>query len=837
MSNNFFPRRPKVEPKIYAYEDTNPQYAGLLKIGYTTKSVQERVAQQYPTLKPGKPPYRIVLEETAIRSDGTGFTDHDVHRMLRINGISQVGGEWFSCTVEQVRAAINAVREGQIFEEQRSLNFTMRPEQESAIKKTIAYFKNYRRENNKPPHFLWNCKMRFGKTFAAYQLAKEMGWQKILVLTFKPAVQSAWEEDLRCHVDFQGWQFIKPGGLTYEQANKEKPIVCFGSFQDYLGRNPSTGGIKTKNEWVHATHWDCVIFDEYHFGAWREKAKDLFEAEDEEERKAAEGEALDYFDEEILPITSNHYLYLSGTPFRAIATGEFIEEQIYNWTYSDEQKAKEEWRGENNPYAALPRMVLMTYQLPDAIREVAMQGEFNEFDLNIFFSAEGVGDKARFKYEDDVQKWLDLIRGSYLPTSLDNLKLGAQKPPLPYSDVRLLSVLSHTLWFLPSVASCYAMRNLLAKRQNQFYHDYKVIVAAGAAAGIGVQALPPVLEAMGDPLKTKTITLTCGKLTTGVTVRPWTGIFILRNSSSPETYFQAAFRVQSPWTISNPEGRNPNEELILKEECYVFDFAPDRALRQIADYSCRLNVNEDDPEKKVAEFIRFLPVLAYDGSSMKQIDAAGVLDMAMSGTTATLLARRWESALLVNVDNDTLKRLMDNQEAMNALMSIEGFRNLNQDIETIINKSEAVKKTKKEANDRELSAKEKRQLTEEEKEYKSLRKKVQEKLIKFATRIPIFMYLTDFRERTLRDVITQLEPSLFKKVTGLTKKDFELLVSLGVFNSALMNDAVYKFKRYEDPSLIYTGIRRHEGEEIGLYDTVISEEDYNKMTKNSKESK
>ncbi len=826
INQEFFPPRPGVEPKIYAYEDTHPQYAGLLKIGYTTKSVQERVAQQYQTLRPGELPYRIVLEETAIRSDGTVFTDHDVHQMLRINGIQQAGGEWFRCTVEQVKSAINAVREGQLFEEQRSLNFKMRPEQEAAVEKTIAYFKNYRRENDKTPHFLWNCKMRFGKTFAAYQLARLMGWKKVLVLTFKPAVQSAWEEDLRCHVDFRGWQFIKPGGLSYEDADKQKPIVCFGSFQDYLGRNPSTGGIKTKNEWVHTTNWDCVIFDEYHFGAWREKAKDLFEAEDEEERKAAEGEAIDYFDEDILPITSDHYLYLSGTPFRAIATGEFIEEQIYNWTYSDEQKAKEEWRGANNPYAALPRMVLMTYQLPDAIREVAMKGEFNEFDLNVFFSAEGVGDQARFKYEDEVQKWLDLIRGADLPTSLDNLRMGAQRPPLPYSDVRLLGVLSHTLWFLPSVASCYAMRNLLAKRQNKFYHDYKVIVAAGAAAGIGVHALPPVLEAMGDPLKTKTITLTCGKLTTGVTVRPWTGIFMLRNSSSPETYFQAAFRVQNPWTIKNPDGTSPNEELILKEECYVFDFAPDRALRQIADYSCRLNVNEDDPEKKVEEFIHFLPVLAYDGSSMKQIDAAGVLDMAMSGTTATLLARRWESALLVNVDNDTLRRLMSNEQAMQALMSIEGFRNLNQDIETIINKSEAVKKLKKEANDRELTTKEKRELTEEEKEFKSKRKQIQEKLIKFATRVPIFMYLTDYRERTLRDVITQLEPGLFKKVTGLTVKDFELLVSLGVFNSALMNDAVYKFKRYEDPSLVYTGINRREGEGIGLYDTVMRREEY-----------
>jgi hypothetical protein len=371
------------------------------------------------------------------------------------------------------------------------------------------------------------------------------------------------------------------------------------------------------------------------------------------------------------------------------------------------------------------------------------------------------------------------------------------------------------------------MSNLLKQRQNKFYHDYTIVVAAGNQAGLGVQALPPVMEAMTDnPLESKTITLSCGKLTTGVSVKPWTGIFMLRNSSSPETYFQAAFRVQTPWVIKNPDSKSPNKEEILKEECYVFDFAPNRALRQIADYACRLNVNEANPEKNVEEFINFLPVLAYDGSSMKQVDAAGILDMAMSGTTATLLARRWESALLVNVDNNTLARLMANKEAMKALMNIEGFRNLNQDIETIINKSEAVKKAKKEANDREMSKKEKQELTEEEKEYKNLRKQIQEKLIKFATRIPVFMYLTDYRERSLKDVITQLEPGLFKKVTGLSVKDFELLVSLGLFNSAHMNQAVFGFKRYEDASLSYIGINKHAGQAIGLYDTVLSREEY-----------
>jgi hypothetical protein len=824
MRNKFFPKRIDTTPTIYVYELIGVStHKGLLKVGYTIRSSEKRIDEQTQTagIK-----YKILLEESAMRNDGSAFIDKDIHRILRKKKLLNPHGEWFKCSIDDIKSALIEIKSGVKNEDNRTLNFEMRPEQQEAVNKTISYFNSYNKENkDKTPHFLWNAKMRFGKTFASYQLAKKMGWTKILVLTFKPAVQSAWDEDLHSHIDFKGWQFISRNGLQFDNVDRKKPFVCFGSFQDFLGKN-EVGGIKVRNEWVHATNWDCVIFDEYHYGAWRENAKELFEAEGKREIEFGEGQGIEFFDEGNMPITTNAYLYLSGTPFRAIESGEFIEEQIFNWTYSDEQKAKENWKSENNPYASLPRMVMLTYQLPDSIREIAMKGEFNEFDLNVFFSASGEGSNAKFKYENEVQKWLDLIRGSFSETSIDNLKLGAKKPPLPFSHAPLLNVLSHTFWFLPTVASCHAMNNLFTQKQNKFYHDYTIVVAAGSSAGIGVEALNPVQKAMDNPFESKTITLSCGKLTTGVSVKPWTGIFMLRNSSSPETYFQAAFRVQTPWTIKNPDSRSPNKEEIIKQECYVFDFAPDRALRQIADYSCRLNVNEANPEKKVEEFINFLPVLAYDGSSMKQIDAAGILDIAMSGTTATLLARRWESALLVNVDNNTLHRLMKNDDAMKALMSIEGFRNLNQDIETIINKSDSVKKIKREANERELSKKEKKDLTDEEKEYKSLRKQIQEKLIKFSTRVPVFMYLTDYRERSLKDVITQLEPGLFKKVTGLNVKDFELLVSLGVFNSSLMNDAVYKFKRYEDASLSYVGINKHEGEDVGLYDTTLSYDDF-----------
>ena len=829
---DFFPSRSNANPMIYAYEDSNPQYRGLLKVGYTAIDVNQRVAQHYPTKRPdGRVPYRIVFAESAMYSDGGTFTDHDVHAALKRHRIKHRDGEWFECTVDQLKAVYIAVKNRTYNRDMRKSDFSMRPEQEEAVTKTISYFKSMENEGRyKTAKFLWNAKMRFGKTFATYQLAKKMGLSKILVLTFKPAVETAWDEDLLTHVDFEDWQFISRNTtLTYEQADKAKPIVCFGSFQDYLGTNEN-GGIKAKNEWVHSTNWDLVVFDEYHFGAWRENAKKLFESEDEDSfdsldiEKYKKEEADNAFNESFLPITSARYLYLSGTPFRAINSGEFIEDQIYNWTYSDEQRAKTNWiTPPDNPYEALPRMVMMTYKIPDSIRQIAMQGEFDEFDLNVFFSAEGKGTDAKFKYEEYVQKWLDLIRGAYLGTTTDDLKLGGRKPEMPFSNTQLLSILTHTLWFLPNVASCYAMSNLIKQKQNSFFHDYKIVVAAGTSAGIGKVALEPVLKAMDDPLKTKTITLSCGKLTTGVTVKPWTGIFMLRNLSSPETYFQAAFRVQSPWDID--AGASKKE--IMKRECYVFDFALDRALKQIADYSTRLDMNESNPEKKVAEFISFLPVIAYDGSTMKQINASEILDIAMAGTSATLLARRFESALLVNVDNVTLARLMANEQAMKALMNIEGFRSLNKDIQTIINISEAVKKAKSKGE--KLTPKEKKKISEEEKEYKSKRKMIQEKLIKFATRIPIFMYLTDYREYSLKDVITQLEPGLFKRVTGLDVKDFELLVSLGVFNGPLMNDAVYKFKRYEDSSLSYTGINKHEGEKVGGFDTVLNADEYRQL--------
>ncbi len=835
-----FSPKPEARLRIYAYSIDDKPHAGLLKIGQTTRNVKDRILEQLRTAAIKN--FRIEIDEEAIRSDGSIFSDHEVRTALVRKGFKNPFLEWIQCDIKDVRTVLTELRTNQHISGTHHETFEMRDEQIAAVKKTYDYFQSiWSEDKNSSPRFLWNAKMRFGKTFTCYQLAKKLNAKRVLIVTFKPAVEDAWKTDLENHNDFNGWQYIsKANGRDLEDIDSNNPVVYFGSFQDLLGRDIN-GNIKVNNEWLHTVNWDLVVFDEYHFGAWRESAKELFASDEEkiqkneqqlEDIKSLKDKIADLSEplgkeSDFLPISSSAYLYLSGTPFKALASGEFIEEQIFNWTYTDEQRAKENFSNKfsniRNPYSSLPQMRLLTYQMPDELISIASNGEFDEFDLNTFFEATGINESAEFKYKTDVQKWLDIIRGGHTTMSVEHLKVGT-RPPFPYSDGRLLPYLQHSFWFMPSVASCHAMANLLNERHNTFWRDYKIIVAAGTSAGIGLEALPPVRKAIGNGFDTKTITLSCGKLTTGVTVAQWSSILMLRNLKSPETYFQAAFRIQSPWSIKNPNGDNPNEEEILKPVCFVFDFAPTRALRQLSEYAIGLAPQEPNPENAVKDLVSFLPVLAYDGANMTQIDAGGILDIAMAGTSATLLARKWESPLLVNVDNETLRRVLDNPEAMAAVERIEGWRNLGDNIiETIINKSEKIKELKAKNKEGILTPKEKKELSEEEKEYKSKRKLVQEKLIKFATRIPAFMYLTDFRENTLQDVITKLETSLFLTVTGLTVKDFNLLIQLRVFNTEQMNQAVFAFRRYEDASLRYTGIDSHEGLiNYGLFDTVVA---------------
>lgn len=867
--DELFPEPSEARSRIYAWEFVNPPagYEDQLKVGQTTRSdVNIRIRQ---SMGQAQQPYTLRVDEIAETAVGETFSDTDVRQRLVEKGFENVAHgssrEWMRCTHADVLTAIEELRAGVTIRGTHHLTYGPRQEQRDAVNQTYTHFENVWAEGlGQAPRFLWNAKMRFGKTFSAYQLALRMRAKRVLVVTFKPAVEQSWADDLRNHMDFEDWEYLNAKTAQGRDVDPtdvpaDTPLVYFGSLQDLLGRDRATQTIKAKNRWIHDIAWDLVIFDEYHFGAWRDGAKALFEhwrKEDDEIEVAAEERALASveakmssalaLDERVgvdgdsdqgerpgdeadfLPIESRAYLYLSGTPFRALA-GEFADHEIFNWTYTDEQKRKTEWPqrhpGKPNPYAALPEMCLMTYQMPDEIVAVASQGELDEFDLNTFFGADGRGAEAEFRHPSDVQKWLDIIRGDYLPLNVDLLKVGS-RPPFPYSDHRLLKYLRHSIWFLPDVASVHAMANLLESEANvAAWGQYSVLRVAGEEAGIGVEALDPVRRAIGSGHDTQTITLTCGKLTTGVTVPQWSSILMLRNLRSPETYFQAAFRVQSSWAIDNPEGDDPKAQAILKPMCYVFDFAPTRALRQVTTYGTRLSPNTPNQDHAVAQLLNYLPVLAYKNGRMQQLDAGAVIDIAMIGTSASLLAQMFQSAMLVNLDLTTLKRIQGTPDLLAAIMRIEGFRSLPANvIETIINQAEKVNELKGKARESggSLSGKDRKELDEAEKERKSLRTQVKEKLIKFATRIPVFMYLTDAREHTLEDVITKIEPDLFKTVTGLSVADFAMLRTAGVFNENHMNDVILSFRRAEEASLSYTGIERHPGlRRWGLFNTVV----------------
>ena len=834
MAKEYFQKN--IIPRLYAY--TTNQYKdtiwtgekagkGLLKIGYTEREVLSRIREQFPIQTPDKKPFEVLLDEVATTEDGKFFDDHLLHKRLVEKGFKRVNGEWFECEIKDVLTIITEIKKGKSVTGDRHQTFGMRPEQSDAVNVTAEYFTKYPKTKKNPaPHFLWNAKMRFGKTFTAYQLAKKMNWKRVLVLTYKPAVESAWREDLQSHTDFEGWQFISRNHLP-EKIIQNKPLVWFASFQDVIGKDKD-GNIKERLEELHLTEWDCVVMDEYHFGAWRDSAKDFY---DKETAKEAELDKEEEIDRDTFPLEVNNYLYLSGTPFRAVATGEFMENQIYNWTYSDEQRAKENWgNNDNNPYLELPQIVLMTYQLPEKVREVAIKGERDGFDLSEFFRAKEIEEKGKkvykFEYENQVQQWLNIIRGSdqiYAPiVGQDNTR-----PPIPFEDARLLAYLNHTFWFLPSVASCKAMAEMLKRPNNVFYHDYTVVISAGSEAGIGVHAIAPVKEAIGNGMNTKTIALSCGKLTTGVSIPAWSGIFILRSTTSPETYFQAAFRVQTPWYLTNKDGDSPNKKEILKPKCYIFDFAPNRALSLISEYSSRLDFKDTrTAEQRVQDFLNFLPVLCFDGSSMQSLNAKELLDIAVTGVASTMLAKRWQSAQLIDVSNITLERLLNDKDLLESLMKIEAFRNLNKDISKVISSEKDIKNLVKEKGKENLTKKEEKEIKETEKENQGFKKVLREKLLKFITRVPVFMYLTDYREETLKHVITNLEPDLFIKVTGLTISDFEKMCDIGVFNATNINSAIFAFRRYEEASLNYVGGNDLLSTDmIGGFDTKLSRDE------------
>lgn len=832
--------------RIYAYtvvgKDTEPwervtgqtvtRGKGLIKVGETSKpTAGARIKEQLGTAYPNLDGVSILLDEPATRTDGTGFGDHDIHTVLVQSGIKRQGGEWFEATLDEVKAAINVVRSGAKFNPQRTETFSMRPEQRDAVAMTAGYFHAHTDEK-KPLRFLWNAKMRFGKTFTAYQLALEMGWTKVLVLTYKPAVQTAWKDDLLTHADFEDWIFIDRASSSQQRdqaAVGQDPMVWFATFQDLKGRTDD-GQIKDHNENLHLIEWDCIILDEYHFGAWRDSARELYDPTDADAAEAEEPE--EQVDQDDLDLGTNHLLYLSGTPFRAITNGEFTEDQIFNWTYVDEQAAKENWSDEQgpNPYLALPRMEMFTYEMGRQAVAYADDGEYSGFSLNEFFKAKRTNPTSRatgpgafvFERPDDVSEFLEMLRGK-LSDQMKSLVVGGQKAPFPYEHKGFKSAIRHSVWYMADVASCFAMGDML--EVHPYFTGFEVVVAAGSKAGLGAAAKPPVESAIGladRSHESGSITLTCGKLMTGVTIREWGAILMLRSLKSPETYFQSAFRVQSPWALRDAAGHVE----VRKETCYVFEFDPNRALSLVAEYGVRLaSTGEVTPSEAIGQLINYLPIYGFAGGQMTQLDASAVLDWATAGIGATALAARWNSPLLVEVNEHTLAKVLDHPDLLAMLEQIEDFRVLVNNAQQVVTSTKMLKKAK-----REQGGKLTPEQSAEQKATAKQRQEIREKLKKFLAKIPVFMYATDFREEALKHVIESLDSDLFERVTGLTVNDFRMLNNIGLFNKQHMDHAIYQFRSFERASLLYANDDREHHEEpehhrVGLWDRSVDEDE------------
>lgn len=824
---------------------------GRLKVGYTGRlDPRVRVKEQTGTVYPGGEGIVIHVDEPAVREDGTRFTDHDVHRVLKDAGVQAVQ-EVFEATLDEVRAAIAAVRGNRPYDPTRTDDFEPRPEQKDAVEQTAAYFLEHA-EDPHPPRFLWNAKMRFGKTFTTYQLAKKMGWKRLLVVTYKPAVRNSWRDDLAAHVDFTGWVFADRDHPA--DPDTPAPLVWFASFQDLLGTT-AEGRVKDHNADLHRIEWDCIVLDEYHFGAWQGAAKEVTQpaptaaknrerAETKAEEASAEqaDEVADAahsgaprliaatpdsgIDEDLdaadLKLSASNYLYLSGTPFRALTEGEFNEDAIFNWTYPNEQAKKKEWDADpshdplRNPYRELPQMQMYTYALAESASRAIDAGASGLFDLSGYFEAKKEGSEYQFSEPGNVTEFLNLLVGKLSQSATEKL-LNNFKPPFPYSDSRFAGAVDHTVWFLPTVASCHAMKAALDA--HPYFKDFMVHVAAGGSDKGGAAAKEPVDKMLATAAKhgKQTITLSCGKLMTGVTVPQWGAILILRSLKSPESYFQAAFRVQSPWTVKNPDGTRA----VKKDTCFVFDFDPNRALTLVYQYGTKLagGSTTTSPAEVIEELIEFLPIFAFDGGRMDPVDANAVMDWGTAGAGAAMLAKRWGSPRLIDLSEAVLTKLLADSDLVERLQQIEDFRNLREDATKIIAHSQKVRAGKKpkggetsEPEDPEVAAarKAKREQTE------TLRKK----LLKFVQRIPVFMYLTDFREEALVDVIQSHDTQLFERTTALTIDDFHTLSAVGVFHPAHMNEAIWQFRLFERASLDYlhTAVPTDSAGLVGLWD-------------------
>ena len=636
----------RIVPMIYAYTTPGvPAHDGWTKIGYTGRqTVEDRIRQQTHTVNVEA---RLEWKSEARYTDGSGtyFTDHDFHDYLTAKRqiARNAHTEWFQIVPNLAWEYFLKFREKDYSDLQGSAEtgraYTLRAEQKDAVEQTLAYYHS----GATPREFLWNAKPRFGKTLTTYDFMRRIGAKNVLIVTNRPSIANSWYDDF---AEFIGWQtsykFISEtdalaerpvlsrqeylaylDGLSEAEAEKTGQ-VAFESLQGLKG-SLYFGGNYDKLRWIAGTKWDLLVIDEAHEGVDTYKTDKAFDQ-----------------------IDRTFTLHLSGTPFKAIASAKFRAEQIYNWSYADEQAAKADWAAEDgaNPYEGLPRLSLFTYQLSKMIADKVQRGlELSEdehaeyaFDLGEFFRTE----KGKFVYEADVRKFLDAL---------------TTHAKFPFSTPELRAELAHTFWLLDRVDSAKAMVKLLAA--HPVFKDYAVVLAAGdgrtdeCADDAGAKrSLERVKEAIAA--HDKTITLSVGQLTTGVTVKPWTAVLMLSNMKSPAEYMQAAFRAQNPYRYEK------DGKLFEKTNAYIFDFAPERTLLIFDDFANSLNAQtaagrgtKAGHAENIRRLLNFFPVIGEDKEGqMVELTAEEVLTIPKSIKAQEVIRRGFMSNFLFeNIGN------------------------------------------------------------------------------------------------------------------------------------------------------------------------------------------
>lgn len=629
----------QIVPMIYAYNTPGiPYHEGWTKIGYTYRqTVADRIKQQTHTANIKT---ELAWCDNAMYKDGSGeyFHDTDFHHYLisQRNVQREPKTEWFKITGSVSQQYFNEFASKKYKLADTGMEYTLRKEQQEAVDITTAYYKNGGDE------FLWNCKPRFGKTLSAYDLVRTMGFKHVLVVTNRPSIANSWAEDFQT---FIGWRqprmvFVsdsdalkgKDGVFTRDKYidyclkndSKDIPYICFESLQNLKG-SIFFGGKIDKLEWIVKTHFDLLIVDESQEGVDTKKTERAFKE-----------------------IQRSHTLYLSGTPFKQLAEGRFSSSQIYNWTYADEQQAKDTWDTENtNPYEQLPKLAMFTYQISPMITGVLKQGiDFSEdehgeyaFDLNEFFIT---NESGKFVHEEDVKKFLHAL---------------STQDKYPFSTPNLRKELAHTMWYMNRVASAKALKKLL--NEDPVFSEYNVVVAAGNVkennreSETDNQKQDKAYELVKDAIANhdKTITITVGQLTVGVTIPEWSGVLMLCDLKSPSAYMQAAFRAQNPCTFTDADGKR-----YMKETAYVFDFDPARTLiiyDQFANDLMQDTVNgggtNEERKQNIKRLLNFFPVLGEDDQgTMVELDAAQVLSIPRKLKCTEVVRRGFMSNFLFN---------------------------------------------------------------------------------------------------------------------------------------------------------------------------------------------